>query len=125
MAVETPLMPLLRAEIAAAGGKITFARFMELCLYHPQLGYYNTDRVKLGKHGDFYTSAHLGPVFARLLARHFEMLWHKLGKPARFDLVELGPGDGWFAAELLPWIAKRFPHFSSPLHSLPLQPRPT
>jgi SAM-dependent MidA family methyltransferase len=113
---ETPLTPILREEIRAAGGKITFARFMELCLYHPQHGYYNTERIKLGRRGDFYTSAHAGPVFARLLASYFKMLWQELGKPERFDLAELGPGDGSFAAELLPWIAKRFPDFSSNLH---------
>src|SRR3990172_860185 len=124
MVSETPLMPILQEEIRAAGGKITFARFMELCLYHAQYGYYNTERVKLGKHGDFYTSAHTGPVFARLLARHFELLWHELGKPERFDLVELGPGDGWFAAELLPWIAKRFPEFSSHLHYTAIEQSP-
>src|SRR3990172_1806493 len=124
MVSETPLMPILREEIRAAGGKITFARFMELCLYHPQHGYYNTERVKLGKRGDFYTSAHTGPVFARLLARHFELLWHELGKPDRFDLVELGPGDGWFAAELLPWVAKRFPEFSSHLNYIAVEQSP-
>jgi len=124
MASETPLLPILREEIRAAGGKITFARFMELCLYHPEYGYYNTERVKLGKHGDFYTSAHLGPVFARLLARHFELLWHELGTPSRFDLVELGPGDGWFAEVLLPWIARRFPEFSSHLHYTAIEQSP-
>jgi SAM-dependent MidA family methyltransferase len=124
MPAETPLMPILREEIRAAGGRITFARFMELCLYHPQHGYYNTERVKLGKHGDFYTSAHLGPVFARLLARHFELLWRELAQPERFDLVELGPGDGWFAAELLPWVARRFPEFSSRLHYTAVEQSP-
>src|SRR3990172_2158885 len=124
MATETPLMPILREEIRAAGGKITFARFMELCLYHPQHGYYNTESVKLGKHGDFYTSAHAVPIFARLLASYFKMLWHELGKPERFDLVELGPGDGWFAVELLPWIAKRFPEFSSHFHYTAIEQSP-
>jgi len=124
MATETPLMPILREEIRSAGGKITFARYMELCLYHPQLGYYNTERIKLGKRGDFYTSAHTGPVFARLLARHFELLWNELGKPDRFDLVELGPGDGWFAAELLPWIAKRFPALYSHLLYIAVEQSP-
>jgi SAM-dependent MidA family methyltransferase len=124
MSSETPLMPILREEIRAAGGKITFARFMEICLYHPQYGYYNTERTKLGKLGDFYTSAHAGPVFARILARHFELLWHELGRPKRFDLVELGPGDGAFVAELLPWCAKRFPEFSSHLHYLTVEQSP-
>ena len=124
MANETPLMPILREEIRAAGGKITFARFMELCLYHPEYGYYNTERIKLGKHGDFYTSAHAGPVFARLLARHFELLWHELGKPERFDLVELGPGDGSLAAELLRWIATRFPEFSSHFNYIAVEQSP-
>jgi SAM-dependent MidA family methyltransferase len=109
MSNRTPLMAIIHNEIRAAGGRITFAQFMELCLYHPLYGYYNTERVKLGKDGDFYTSAHTGPVFARLLAKHFDLLWNELGKPARFDLVELGPGDGSFTIELLPWIAKRFP----------------
>jgi SAM-dependent MidA family methyltransferase len=124
MATETPLMPILREEIRAAGDKITFARFMELCLYHPQHGYYSTARVKLGKHGDYYTSAHTGPVFARLFASYFKMLWHELGKPQKFDLVELGPGDGAFAAELLPWIAKRFPDFYTHLNYIAVEQSP-
>ena len=116
MPSESLLLPILRQEIRAAGGQIPFARFLERCLYHPQHGYYNTERVKLGARGDFYTSAHAAPVFARLLARHFERLWLEFGHPARFDLVELGPGAGQFAAELLPWIARRFAEFSSCLH---------
>lgn len=115
MASSSPLWPVLREEIRAAG-RIPFSRFMELCLYHPQHGYYNSERVKLGAAGDFYTSAHVAPVFARILARHFEGLWRELGQLNRFDLVELGAGDGQFAIPLLPWIAKRFPglfaHFS-------------
>jgi len=124
MTTETPLLPILREEIRAAGGRITFARFMELCLYHPQHGYYNTERVKLGARGDFYTNAHVAPVFARLLARHFELLWNELGRADRFDLVELGPGDGQFAAELLPWIAKRFPELSSRLDYTAIEQSP-
>lgn len=121
---ETPLMPLLREEIRASSGRISFARFMELCLYHPQHGYYNTARAKLGRHGDFYTTAHLGPLLARLLARHFQQLWRELGEPDRFDLVELGPGDGWFAAELWPWIEKRFPKFHTRFHYTAVEQSP-
>jgi SAM-dependent MidA family methyltransferase len=113
---DSPMLPILREEIHAAGGAITFARFMELCLYHPQHGYYNSARVKLGKQGDFFTNMHLGPVYARILARHLEGLWNALGNPARFDLVEMGPGDGQFARELLPWISQQIPEFAAALH---------
>jgi len=101
MPPTTALWPVLEEEIRS-GGRMTFHRFMELCLYHPQHGYYCSSKVRLGAAGDFYTSAHVAPVFARILARHFEVLWRELGTPARFDLVELGPGDGRFALELLP-----------------------
>ncbi len=124
MNIDLPMLPTLRDEIRAAGGAVTFARFMELCLYHPQHGYYNSERVKLGKQGDFYTNMHMGPVFARILARHFESVWDALGKPERFDLVELGPGDGQFARELLPWIARRFPEFASAVHYLAIEQSP-
>jgi SAM-dependent MidA family methyltransferase len=113
---DLPLLPILREEIRAAGGAITFARFMELCLYHPEHGYYNSARVKLGKQGDFYTNMHLGPVYARILARHLERLWEALDRPGRFDLVEMGAGDGQFARELLPWISQRSPKFTAALH---------
>jgi SAM-dependent MidA family methyltransferase len=114
MSSESPLLPLLQQEIRARG-PLPFARFMEACLCHPQFGYYNTDRPKLGKSGDFYTSAHVAPVFARILARHFERVWQRLGGPPRFDLVELGPGDGSLALELLAWVRKRYPEFYASL----------
>ena len=120
MPPDSPLLALLQQEIRAAG-PISFHRHMELCLYHPQHGYYNTERTKLGASGDFYTSAHVAPVFARLLARHLERLWRKLDCPASFDLVELGPGDGPFAGELLPWVAQRFPEFSSCLRYIAVE----
>ena len=119
-----PMLPILRDEIRAAGGRISFARFMELCLYHPQHGYYNSPRTKLGKQGDFYTNMHLGPVYARILARHFLASWETLGKPARFDLVEMGPGDGQFARELLPRVRQRFPDFAATLRYTAVEQSP-
>ncbi|OFV98243.1 MAG: hypothetical protein A3H28_15160 [Acidobacteria bacterium RIFCSPLOWO2_02_FULL_61_28] len=114
MSSESPLLPILQAEIRARG-PIPFARFMELCLYHPEHGYYSSERVKLGAAGDFYTSAHVAPVFARMMGRHWERLWHALGCPPKFDLLELGPGDGSFARELLAWVRDRFPPFFAAL----------
>ena len=68
---NSTLIAEIRAEIARAGGRITFARFMELALYHPQHGYYTSGRARLGRHGDFFTSVSVGPLFGRILARQF------------------------------------------------------
>jgi len=96
-------------------GQIPFSRYMELCLYEPELGYYSCPREQFGKAGDFYTSSDVHAVFGRLLARQFEEMWRALGSPARIDLLELGPGRGLFARDVLDWSAKRFPEFSRAL----------
>ena len=110
MSADTNLLPILRDEILACG-PMTFHRFMELCLYHPAHGYYNSPRQKLGAQGDFYTSAHLVPIFSRLLARHFYNLWIKHGSPVQFNFIELGSGDGLLAENLLFWTSQNFPNF--------------
>jgi SAM-dependent MidA family methyltransferase len=89
---------------------------MELCLYEPELGYYSRAREKFGKAGDFYTSSDVHAVFGRLLARQFEEMWRALDSPPRIDLIELGPGRGLFARDVLDWSGKQFPEFSRALH---------
>src|SRR5438477_9571746 len=73
-------------------GPIPFSRYMELCLYDPELGYYSRHAAQFGKAGDFYTSSDLHAVFGRLLARQFEEMWRVLGSPEHITLRELGPG---------------------------------
>ena len=90
-------------------GPIPFSRFMELCLYEPKLGYYSRNAEQFGKAGDFYTSSDVHAVFGRLLARQFEEMWRVLGSPAEITLVELGPGRGLFAQDVLAWSEKKFP----------------
>ena len=109
----------LRGRIAdeiRRSGPIPFSRYMELCLYEPELGYYCRARERFGKAGDFYTSSDVHAVFGRLLARQFEEMWRALDSPARIDLVELGPGRGLFARDVLDWSAKQFPEFFRALH---------
>ncbi len=96
-------------------GPIPFSRYMELCLYEPELGYYSRAREKFGKAGDFYTSSDVHAVFGRLLARQFEEMWRVLGSPARIDMIELGPGRGLFACDVLDWSARQFPDFAAAL----------
>ncbi|HUK86324.1 MAG TPA: SAM-dependent methyltransferase [Terriglobales bacterium] len=90
-------------------GPIPFSRYMELCLYHPQLGYYSRPQEKFGKAGDFYTASDVHAVFGRLLARQLGEMWHALDSPARFVICELGPGRGLFAQDVLDWCGKNFP----------------
>lgn len=92
-------------------GPIPFSRYIELCLYHPELGYYSRNAAQFGKAGDFYTSSDVHAVFGRLLARQFDEMWRALGSPETITLKELGPGRGLFARDVLDWSEKKFPDF--------------
>jgi SAM-dependent MidA family methyltransferase len=88
---------VIRAEIAAAGGALDFARYMELALYAPGLGYYSAGAAKFGASGDFVTAPELGFIFARCIARAIAPTL----RATRGDVLELGPGSGILAVELL------------------------
>ena len=92
-------------------GAIPFSRYMELCLYDPEHGYYARHAGQFGKAGDFYTASDVHAVFGRLLARQFDEMWRALGRPDPIELRELGPGRGLFARDVLDWSCKKFPAF--------------
>jgi len=87
----------IRGEIARAGGWIGFARFMELALYAPGLGYYMAGARKLGAEGDFTTAPELGSLYGHTLARAAAAA---LGA-ADDEILEIGAGTGALAASLL------------------------
>jgi SAM-dependent MidA family methyltransferase len=87
----TPLEAELRGEIAQRG-PISFQRFMEQALYHPQHGYYRRARDPFGKDGDFFTNSQMQPVFGRLLARQLSYWREEMGSPADFAVIEIGAG---------------------------------
>jgi SAM-dependent MidA family methyltransferase len=120
-------MPTLRQKIEQEirkRGPIPFSRFMELCLYDSELGYYSRNAQQFGKAGDFYTSSDVHAVFGRLLARQFDEMWRTLGSPASIDLIELGPGRGLFALDVLAWSEKKFPDFFRALHYVLIESSP-
>jgi SAM-dependent MidA family methyltransferase len=94
-----------------ARGPMPFSRYMDLCLYHPELGYYSRPLERFGRAGDFYTSSDVHAVFGRLLARQFEEMWQVLDCPDAIVIKELGPGRGLFAQDVLDWAEKKFPAF--------------
>jgi SAM-dependent MidA family methyltransferase len=82
---------ILRDEIRREG-PIRFRRFMEVALYHPELGYYRRQHDPFGASGDFYTAEQLQPVFGILIARRIGMLRDSMGAPGDFTVVEVGAG---------------------------------
>lgn len=100
----------------AEHGAIPFSQYMELCLYDQEHGYYARHAQQFGKAGDFYTSSDVHAVFGRLLTRQFEEMWRALGRPSKIEVVELGPGRGLFAQDVLDWSEKKFPEFFSAVH---------
>lgn len=88
----------IRAAIEAAGGWISFARYMEMALYEPGLGYYSAGARKLGPAGDFVTAPEVAPVFSRCLARQCADVLMEMGGG---ELLELGAGSGIMAATML------------------------
>lgn len=80
----------------------SFATFMEIALYDPDLGYYTKVRNKLGKEGDFYTSNHVHPVFSETFGRFF--LDVLIQEDMESIICEWGAGDGAFAYHVLSYI---------------------
>ena len=96
-------------------GPIPFSRYMQICLYDPAHGYYSAHAEQFGKAGDFYTSSDVHAVFGRLLARQFDEIWQALDRPPKIEILELGPGRGLFARDVLDWSKKKFPDFFAAL----------
>jgi len=92
------LEQLICREIERHGGQITFARFMELALYSPGLGYYSAGMHKLGPRGDFVTAPEISPLFSRCVARQCREI---LAALPGCDMLEVGAGSGAMAVELL------------------------
>ena len=87
------------AAIAAAGGAISFEKFMELSLYSPN-GFYSTIG-QAGRRGDFITSPEVGPLFGAVVAQAIDARWRELGGPKNFSVIEVGAGPGTLARSVL------------------------
>lgn len=107
-AVEREIRELIRQH-----GRITFDRFMQACLYSPAGGFYSTRDDRIGDH--FGTSSASHPVFGALIARQLEQMWHILGDPPVFHVLEAGSGDGLLAQSIVKSCQRVFPKFARAL----------
>ncbi len=107
-APSSPLQSRLIERIRT-NGPITFAAYMEACLYDPEFGYYSgvTDR----RRADYYTSVDVSPVFGRLFARQLEEMWRITGRPAPFTIVEAGAASGRLAKHILDFAEESLREF--------------
>lgn len=88
-------------------GPLTFEHFMELCLYHPEYGYYMRDVTRIGREGDFFTAPHLHRAFGASIMKQIEECWEFMGKPEDFIILEMGAGMGYLAKDMLDYIRKK------------------
>ena len=103
------------------GGAIPFERFMELALYHPEHGYYRK-AGRIGRDGDFLTSAVIHPMFGWAAGGWCEWVWEGLGRPKPFTVIEAGAGEGALAASLLDWVEGRGGGFAEALRYVAIEP---
>ncbi len=98
-------------ERISENGPISFHDFMEMALYYPQLGYYTSERNKIGEKGDYYTSTSLSAVFGAMIGRQLEEMWNSTGREA-FTIVEYGAGTGALCHDLLDYLKNNRPFYN-------------
>jgi SAM-dependent MidA family methyltransferase len=84
-------------------GLMSFRDFMEMVLYYPELGYYNSKQNIIGTEGDFYTNASLSASFGAMLGRQIEEMWEVLGKKT-LKIIEYGAGTGLLCHDILDYL---------------------
>ena len=102
-ALSEDLLSQITAEIKA-NQSISFARYMELALYAPQIGYYRNGLKKLGEGGDFVTAPEISPLFSCCLANQCAEILCELNGG---DILEFGAGTGVMAADILIQLKKQ------------------
>ena len=95
-------------------GRITFAQFMQVCLYSPRGGFYASRGDRISTH--FGTSPTSHPVFGVLIARQLEQMWHLLGDPPVFHVIEVGSGDGALARSIVDSCWRMAPRLAQALY---------
>ena len=108
-AVDQEIRELIRKH-----GRITFAQFMQTCLYSPREGFYSSRANRITAH--FRTSPTSHQVFGDLIARQLEQMWRLLGSPSLFQVIEVGSGDGALARSIVDACRRMAPGLAEALY---------
>ena len=84
-------------------------KFVENVLYSKKIGYYSS-KIPFGRSGDFLTAPGISNLFSEIIGIWLVTTWSTLGRPKKFNIVELGPGDGSLTKILLKTF-QQFPLF--------------
>ena len=97
--MTTPLHSRIIKHIRSSG-PLPLAEYIHWCMADPKDGYY-ANQAAIGAKGDFVTAPEISQLFGEMIGIWAAETWQLLGKPARFNLVELGPGKGTLMQDLL------------------------
>jgi SAM-dependent MidA family methyltransferase len=121
----------VREAVRADGGRLTYARFLQICLYHPARGYYaafgpETDEHARHPAADYFTSVDLHPAFGHLVAREVVVHLEHVARETKGALrvVELGAGRGLLARDILQAISAEDPGLAGRVRYLLVEPNP-
>ena len=92
--------------------KFALDKFIDLCLYNKKFGYY-MKQDPFGKKGDFITAPNISRLFSEMIAIWVISFWESLGSPKKFNLIELGAGNG----EMMKVLIESFQNFPTFLRS--------
>ena len=120
---SSPLVTLIRDHLRRHG-PVPFPWFMQQALYHPEYGYYTSARLRIGRHGDYYTNVSVGSLYGELLASQLIEMWKLLGSPPGFTVVEEGAEDGQLAVDILSAITEESTEAAACIRYTILEPIP-
>ena len=86
-------------------------KFFSNVLYNKKYGYYSK-KIAFGKNGDFITAPGISFLFGEIIAIWIISYWEHLNRPKKFNLIELGPGNGQLSKIMIRTF-KKFPKFFS------------
>lgn len=96
---------------------------MQACLYSPRGGFFSSRAQRISTH--FGTSSLSHPAFGALIARQLEQMWHLLGDPSTFHVIEVGAGDGALAQSIVDACGQTHPALGQALHYVAADYAPT
>ncbi|MCX7770218.1 MAG: SAM-dependent methyltransferase [Proteobacteria bacterium] len=119
---ENKLQQIIIDEIKK-NGPIPFSKYMNLCLYHPQYGYYRQSRPPIGKTGDYYTSPCVHKIFGYIIAKHIIEIFNSM-ETEEFYIVEGGAGYGYLLRDLGEYFSRNYKKILEKSKLIIVEPNP-